>query len=386
MLALATALKARGHQVTVCAPPDYAEWVGRLGLAGHSVGGSMHEFVARSAGGLRGLRYGLQAVPRLFADQYPALEPFARECDVMLGSTLTSAGASFAEKFNLRYHYVSFSPCAIPSAEHPSLFTKSQSLPRWLNRLTWWFSALTNNVGLRPTINRARRRLELPPIQDAWMHLIDQQLIMASEPALAPLPQDRRASAVQTGAWVLPEAEELSVELEEFLQAGPAPVYIGFGSMPNLNPARTTRQLLDAVKRAGVRAVISRGAGGLAGDELPAGVFAVGPTPHGKLFLRCAAAVHHGGAGTTATAARAGLPQVIVPHITDQFFWRRRLQERGLTPGPVRLTDPESLAAALRACIDDGGLRERARAFALTMATDGLARAVRIVEGTDSVP
>ena len=379
MLALAAALQARGHQVTVCAPPDYAEWISRLGLTGHPIGISMHEFVRRSAEGLRGIRYAMGAFPKLIGDQYAVLEPFANNCDVMLGSTLTSAGASFAEKLSIPYHYVSFTPCAIPSAEHPSLFTKSQGLPRWLNRLTWWFSAIANNLGLRSTINAQRRRLGLAPINDAWMHLLNQRLIVASEPALAPLPRDAPDRAVQTGAWLLPETEELPADLEEFLQAGSAPVYIGFGSMPDVNPARTTRRVLEGVKRAGVRALISRGAG-LAQGDLPAGVFAVGSTPHGKLFPRCAAIVHHGGAGTTTTAARAGVPQVLVPHMTDQFYWRHRLQELRLTPGPVRLADPESLSAALRTCVDDAALRERARAFASTLSVDGLARAVQLVE------
>lgn len=381
MLALGVALRARGHRVTVCAPPDYAEWVGRLGLTGHSVGGSMHEFVSRSADGLRGIRYAMRAFPKLIGDQYAALEPFARECDVMLGSTLTSAGSSLAEKYSFRYHYVSFSPCVIPSAEHPSLFTKSQALPRWVNRLTWWLSAVLNNLGLRSTINTARKRLGLAPVSDTWMHLINQRLIIASEPALSLLPRDAVAGAVQTGAWFLQEQDELPEQLEEFLRAGPAPVFIGFGSMPDSNPSRTTRRVLEAVKRAGVRAIVSRGASGLAGGDLPVGALAVGPTPHGRLLPLCAAVVHHGGAGTTVTAARAGVPQVVVPQMTDQFYWRSRLLKRGLTPSSPRLADPESLASALRACIDDEGLRERARAFAKTIKLDGLFRAVEIVEG-----
>ena len=150
----------------------------------------------------------------------------------MLGSTLTAAGASFAEKFSICYHYVGFTPALIPSAEHPSLFTKAQTLPGWLNRLTWWFAGLANNLGLRSTINGARRHLGLAPIRDTWTHLLHHRLLIASEPTLAPVPKDGPVGVVQTGAWFLPESEELSEPLETFLSAGPAPVFLGFGSMP----------------------------------------------------------------------------------------------------------------------------------------------------------
>lgn len=379
MLALGQALAMRGHAVTVCAPPDFSGWIARLGLVGHSIGPSMEEFVARSADGLRGIRYAMRALPKLIGDQYAALAPFAEGCDVMLGSTLTAAGASFAEKQGLRYHSVAFSPCVIPSAEHPSLFTKSQGLPRWLNRLSWWLAAFANNVGLRSTINRARARLGLGRIGDTWKHLILQRLIVASDPALAALPADGADGVVQTGAWVLPETDALSPALEAFLNAGAPPIYVGFGSMPDRRPARTARRLLEAVKQSGVRAILA----GVGEGPLPEGVFAVGVAPHGKLFPRCAAVVHHGGAGTTATAARAGVPQVLVPQMTDQFYWRKRVHGLGLSPDP-RLP----LAQAMRACVDDAGLKDRARAFAAMLTTDGLARAVQLVEspqGTTNV-
>ena len=91
-----------------------------------------------------------------------------------------------------------------------------------------------------------------------------------------------------------PEFQKKLDWVEEFLSAGSAPVYFGFGSMPDQNPTRTTLRLLRAVEIAGVRALIARGAAGLGSGDLPRGVLAVGATPHGKLFPRCAAVVHHG--------------------------------------------------------------------------------------------
>lgn len=352
ILALGLSLQARGHEVTVCAPPDFTGWIGRLGLGGHAIGPSMAEFVSRSMDGLSGIRYAMRALPELFAEQYRSLQPFCERCDVMLGSTLTGAGASCAEKLGFRYHYVTFTPAAIPSGEHPSLFTKSQGLPRWMNRLSWWQSAWANNFGLRSVINRERERLGLPGIDDAWMHLIDQRLIVASDPALAPVPADVPLKYVQTGAWFLPETEELAPEVEEYLAGGEPPVYVGFGSMPRPK----ARAVLESLR--GRRAIVS-------GVPAPEGALAVGATPHGKLFPRCSLVIHHGGAGTTHTAARAGVPQQVVPHATDQFFWKKRLEERGLSGGTVE------------AALD---LTANAKAFSLKMTLDGLQRAIELVE------
>lgn len=231
MLALAVALRERGHAVTVCAPPDFEQWTRDLGLTYHAVGESMQHLVERAADrhGNIGLRAALREIPRLVAPHYQALEPLARVCDVMVASSLTAAGASFAEKFGIRYHYVGFCPVILPSVEHPNPFAKSQTLPRWMNRVTWWLGSILDDVVLRRVINAERRRMGLPPVGDALSHVLFHRLLMASEPALGALPGETPPDVVQTGAWFMPEREDLPPGVEEFLQAGPPPVYIGFG-------------------------------------------------------------------------------------------------------------------------------------------------------------
>jgi vancomycin aglycone glucosyltransferase len=132
--------------------------------------------------------------------------------------------------------------------------------------------------------------------------------------------------------------------------------------MTDPDPAATTRLLLDAVSSAGLRAVISQGWAGLADGPLPEGIYATGPVAHARLFPRMAAVIHHGGAGTTTSAARAGVPQIVIPHLLDQFYWASRVTSLGLGPPPVsrtRLT-PEKLAEAMRAIADNEILQDRA--------------------------
>ena len=373
LVALGLELRGRGHQVTVCTPPDYTEWVQCFGLEAHAVGAPFDAFVKQSSNGLAGIRFAMQALPKMIAAQYDAMNELAKQTDVTLGAALTAAGASFAEKYGLQYHYMSCAPCVLPSAAHPSLFTKGQTHAAWVNRLTWWVADQQNNFGLGPIINGQRKKLGLKPVRDIWRHILTSRPIIASDPALGELPSEAPEGTVQTGTWLLPSRERLSPEVTRFLDAGPPPVYVGFGSMPERAPDRATARIFEAVKHAGVRAVISRGAAGLGNVELPNQIIMIGSEPHAVLFSRCVAVMHHGGAGTTAAAARAGVPQLIEPKMTDQFYWRRRVQERGLMPEGTFGT-PADLGAGLRVCIEDVGLRDRASAFAAQLGSDGVAR------------
>lgn len=101
-------------------------------------------------------------------------------------------------------------------------------------------------------------------------------------------------------------------DLEAFLSAGSAPVYIGFGSIVIDDPDRLMTMVLKAVKTLGIRAVISKGWSGFIGDD-DQDIFFIGDCPHEWLFQHMAAVVHHGGAGTTACGLRYARPTVIVP-------------------------------------------------------------------------
>jgi sterol 3beta-glucosyltransferase len=138
-------------------------------------------------------------------------------------------------------------------------------------------------------------------------------------------------------------------DLRDFLDAGEAPVYIGFGSMPDSKPERTTRLIIDAVQRTGKRAVILTGWAGLGADDVPPNVHVLNYAPHSWLFPRMAALVHHGGSGTTASGLRAGVPGVIVPHNGDQPYWGRRIKELGVGAAPIprKKLSADNLAAAI---------------------------------------
>jgi UDP:flavonoid glycosyltransferase YjiC (YdhE family) len=139
--------------------------------------------------------------------------------------------------------------------------------------------------------------------------------------------------------------------------------------------------LAEAVALLGVRAIISKGWAGLGEDVCVKNIKMIGHVPHASLFPKMAAVIHHGGAGTVYAAARAGVPQVIVPHILDQYFWGNRIYKLRLGPRPSyrsRLT-LRSLVSAIERCISSPGFKEEAQSLAMKLrARNGLEEAVAI--------
>jgi sterol 3beta-glucosyltransferase len=163
----------------------------------------------------------------------------------------------------------------------------------------------------------------------------------------------------------------------------PPPLYVGFGSMASENPERMTGIVLEAIRRTGQRAILASGWGGLRGSALPPSVHAVDFVPHDWLFPRVAGAIHHGGAGTTAAALRAGVPSFIVPFFADQFFWGNRLHEMGLSPAPVahRALSVDALASAIETMVSSHDMRARCRATAKAIESErGVENAAAAVE------
>ncbi|GEM_PF-879455 len=171
--------------------------------------------------------------------------------------------------------------------------------------------------------------------------------------------------------------------LAAFLAAGPAPVYVGFGSCPAADPATDQRMFVDAARRAGVRVVLQPPPGAAPPDADD--VLVLGEYPHAWLFPRMAAVVHHGGAGTTSAAIRAGVPSAVVPHLGDQAYWGRRVADLGLGPRPVprALLTTTRLTRLLRDVTGPGApaMRRAARALGPRLRSDGADHAADLILG-----
>ena len=367
MLDLGDRFTARGHEVVVCAPPDMRAEVEGRRMEFRPVGLGVREGLNRNAkallaGGVTGIRAAYAWFRSTACEQLAKLPELTRDVDRIIGASIQIGGPSAAELHGIPYRYVVFCPVLLPSAEHPPGAIAIQTLPRWLNSLAWKLFVPCNHLVLQGVLNEHRSRLGLAPVGDATEYVLGERPVVAVDRELARVPEDCPVEVEQIDCLHAMEGEPLPPKLEAFLAEGPPPVFIGFGSMPDPSPERSTRLLLEAVRAVGCRALISEGWAGLAEGPLPEEVRRIGSVTHARLFPRVAAAVHHGGAGTTTTAARCGVPQVVVPHAADQFYWGRRVETLGLGPPPLprKHLTARALAEALAATLDNEWLRARA--------------------------
>jgi UDP:flavonoid glycosyltransferase YjiC (YdhE family) len=183
---------------------------------------------------------------------------------------------------------------------------------------------------------------------------------------LIPKPKDWGPHISVSGFYFLSLASsyEPEPELQEFLAAGPPPVYIGFGSIVVDDPNAMTKMIFEAVEKAGVRALVSKGWGGIGADEMgiPESVFMLGNIPHDWLFQHVSCVVHHGGAGTTAAGVAHGKPTVIVPFFGDQPFWGSMIARAGAGPEPMpyKSLTSDQLAAGILAALKPAVLEKAA--------------------------
>jgi sterol 3beta-glucosyltransferase len=200
-----------------------------------------------------------------------------------------------------------------------------------------------------------------------------------------PVTRDWPSQNHVTGYWFLGPSLDWRppAELVAFLEGGPPPVYVGFGSMGSSNPEATADLVLESLRRTGQRGVLSSGWGGLTANDLPDSVCMVGSIPHAWLFPRMAAIVHHGGAGTTAAALSAGVPSIVTPVMGDQSFWARRVSDLGVGPTsvPRRKLTVERLSGAIEAAISDATIRAKSATLGEQIrAEDGISTAVDLIE------
>lgn len=184
---------------------------------------------------------------------------------------------------------------------------------------------------------------------------------------MIPKPNDWGSNIDISGFFFLDLATSYTPEpdLAAFLEAGPPPVYIGFGSIVVDDPNAMTKMIFDAIRATGVRALVSKGWGGLGADDVgvPEGVFMLGNVPHDWLFKHVTCVVHHGGAGTTAAGIKAGKPTLVVPFFGDQPFWGAMVARAGAGPEPIPYKEltAERLAAAIQFCILPGTIEKATR-------------------------
>jgi UDP:flavonoid glycosyltransferase YjiC (YdhE family) len=199
----------------------------------------------------------------------------------------------------------------------------------------------------------------LGAIKDAWDHILGTNTILACDPQIAKAPGDISRGCIQTGYPHLDVETALDPELDRFLEQGSRPVYAGFGSLPPWDQKRNFPRVLAAARSLGRRVIINQywaeKPEQVMNERTAPDVFFIRQAPHLRLFPKIAAVIHHGGAGTTAAAAVSGVPQVIVPHILDQYYNGQQVYKNKLGPKPIQKSQltQKKLEKALDTCLTD---------------------------------
>ncbi|MGE0040889.1 MAG: glycosyltransferase [Vicinamibacterales bacterium] len=395
LIALGAGLRQAGVRVRLATHRDFTPAVEAAGLEFAPIEGNASLFASGPAGRAFRERVADAARFKRFVDDYLGLfitrllrDAWAASADADVVLAWTACATSLAERLRVPVFNASLTPpLHSPTGAFPNPFHGyATPLSPFENRRSWRKALPTLQIGAAEVDRWRAATLGLGPLP--WRRnvraLRRMPHLLGYSGTVLPRPADWPAWMHVTGYWFLdaPGAYQPPPALERFLADGPAPVAIGFSSQVSGNAAALTRTVVEAVERAGCRAVVVTGFGGLKGVDFPDRVLPVTTVPYDWLFTRVGAMVHQGGAGSTALAVRFGLPNMAVPFGFDQALWGHRLHALGVGPAPVPAAEltADRLAAALDALLGDGAMRARAAALGQAVAAeDGIGTAVRLV-------
>ncbi|KAH8889273.1 UDP-Glycosyltransferase/glycogen phosphorylase [Thozetella sp. PMI_491] len=384
-----------GHRVRIATHPAFRDFVERdSGLEFFSVGGDPSElmaFMVKNPGMIPTLETVKAGdIGKRRAAMAEMFEGFWRACinatddekdtgnlrmmgekdpfvaDAIIANPPSFAHIHCAEALGIPLHIMFTFPYT-PTQDFPhplASIKKSNVDPGYTNFISYPLVEMMVWQGLGDLVNDFRvRTLGLDPVSTLWapgaLYRLHIPVTYLWSPGLVPKPKDWGNEIDVSGFVFLELASSFTPpdSLAEFLDSGEMPVYIGFGSIVVDDADQFTQMIFEAVKLSGVRALVSKGWGGLGGDSLdvPENIFLLDNTPHDWLFPRVKACVIHGGAGTTAIALKCGKPTFIVPFFGDQHFWGNMVgsARAGPEPVPYKQLTADKLAEGIRYCLTD---------------------------------
>ena len=368
MFALSAALRAAGHETQLALPKIFAARAALLGLPFTPIAPDLDQETMRRAiqsqiaegGTLTSRDCLLESTLPMLPDLYAGLKSACQGADLLIGTPSHLACRMVYEDSGIPFVTIHLSPLGIVRAG-ALRDTSAPMINSWRTRMG--FPALPDPLGY----DGASPQLAL--------HAVSRLL-------LRPGPQWPSHHYV-TGFLFLDEAWLPNAELRAFLEAGDPPVFVSLGSTVCQDPQTVTELMVTAVRRAGRRAILQHGWSRLADSLVAEDVYIIDFVPYGRLFPLTACIVHHGGAGTTASALRAGVPSVVAPHFHDQPIWAHLARSLGCAGGVVpgdRLT-AENLSESIVQTLASPRLRQTAAAVGQKIEAErGNEAAVALIE------
>lgn len=379
MIALATGLIAKGHEVTICAPSENRElaemYQCRFIPFGPEIKKSIEENPGKQKGGVA-VKFSPAQGKEFTLDQINLLPELIADADLVLGAGIVVGVHTAADILKVPYRLVAFYPIILGTTADDPL----------KNRMMFNFGRMMLNLIMKGYVNKARRQHKLAPVNDVWAHWMGDNVIVACDREINAAREKTAFAFTQTGFMLLPSKRELPDEVKAFLDAGSPPVYIGFGSNPITDAGKYTAMFEQVRDATGQRLIISKGWAGFPGNN-SADILYVDDMPFELLFPRMAAAIYHGGTGTMAAIARAGIPQAAFPFMGDQFDNRKQINRLGLGPNTCDFKEisAEVVSAAINECIMNATYRKNAAGLARKLKNvNGIELTVQLIERINS--
>lgn len=397
ILALSVGLKKKGHDVCLVAPVNYRDFVESYHIEFCPIRADVKALLA-SPRGKQVIESGnvfrfasfRHDISRHYEQAAFAAYEASVNADIIVYINSFPLGYSIAEKLGIPCLEIALQPLT-PTRKHPPVTLLHQGskgpllnllMTKFVNRAYWEVS--------RKTVNNIRKELGLEPF--GMFSAYDRQkkyhvpLIYAFSPTVMKKPEDWPDNVDITGYLFLEGRDHWkpTEQFRRFLAAGEKPVYIGFGSMTSSNIKQELEMISKALRLCGQRGVLLSGWRNIGkGMKLPDNIYITKSAPHDKLFPLMSAVVHHGGAGTTSAALRAGVPSVVVPHFADQPFWGYQLFKNGIgaKPIPLKKLTAERLAEAIKSVVNDASVQKKAAETGENIRMEtGIENAIRIIE------
>ncbi|GIV87756.1 MAG: glycosyl transferase [Chloroflexus sp.] len=352
-VALGKALRAAGHTPILAAPARFATFAAAYGIDFVPLPGDVETLARQIADEARNRPLRLIGIVYRFAlplgvEVARRLQRAAANADMIIHTFLTVAiGHLYAQQYGISEWAVDLFPFFDPPDEIANIMWPHTSMGPRRRRLSHRFAHTVFQYSQQFTYRMLRQRApDIGPPRLSWAMPGRQiPLLLAYSSAL--VPPGTGPLTVQTGSWHLEHTDwQPPPDLRAFLASGPPPVVVSFGSMATRDAPQLMQVVLSALRQTGQRGIIQRGWARLELADRPNDIYLADELPHDWLLPQAAAMIHHGGAGTTATALRAGIPAIIIPFAADQPFWAWRAHLTGANPPPI----PPSELSVARLC------------------------------------
>jgi vancomycin aglycone glucosyltransferase len=354
MVALGTGLIKKGHEVIICAPPENEQLVKQNGCQfvafGPEIKKEVKENPEKQKGGVAATITPAQG-RKIIGDQINLLPDMIKGVDLVLGAGIVVGVQTAADIIKVPYRLVAFYPILLGT-------TKEDPLK---SRMMFGFGRKMMNWIMKGYLNRQRAHYRLQPIKDIWEHWLGENVIVACDKELNTVREGVSYAFTQTGFMLLPSQKDLPDNVKSFCDSGKPPVYIGFGSNPIVGTEKYTRIFEQVRNTTDQRLIISKGWADFPVQNTN-DILYVDEMPFDLMFSKLAAVIYHGGTGTMAAIARAGVPQAAFPFMGDQFDNRRQIVKLGLGPETCdfKKMTAQSISSAINDCVTNVTFKKNA--------------------------